>query len=435
VVEHFRIGLPDDLAAHHPAASAELRARMEALVPAVEREGSVDADRSGRDIVFRYGLRATEGQSLRHDAGGNPAIEVSEVIPPAAPPVPLPADDADLFALFDPPAGPVSWDYQGDLLDGDVDDTVYTLEPGLWRTICKWQLPFREIPFQDYASNTGWTVRFANGAFGQAPAFGTIFRTRYWTDPGVVANIASESLSVDPPEGVVVDPPVAALVGAVTNPIAFGNARAEEDAATIRLLAPEAYRAEPRRAVRPEDYSEIIERMDFVQRANSVTRWTGSWSTDFVAVDPVNSIALTDDQAAAVDAEIDCIRLAARDARRAEADYLDLDIEIRVCVAADAFAGEVLEAVTAAIAAPGFFAPDNFTLGTPLRRSALEAAIQNVPGVRFVDSIRIRVRGLGEWRDFSEAELVAQAGQIIRLQNDPDRAALGLLRIKTDGGR
>ena len=33
-----------------------------------------------------------------------------------------------------------------------------------------------------------------------------------------------------------------------------------------------------RRAVRPEDYSQIIERMPFVQRASSTTRWTGSWS-------------------------------------------------------------------------------------------------------------------------------------------------------------
>ena len=435
VIEHFRIGTPEALAVHHPGATAELLARMEALTPAVEREGSVDAARSGRDIVFRYGLRATEGQSLRHDAAGQPEVGIIEVEPPAVLPPPLPVDDAELFALFVEPAGATSWDHQDDLLEGDVDDTVFTTEPGMWRTVRTHQLQFGEVEFQDYASNSGWTIRFGSGAFGQTPSVGTVFRARYLTDPGVLANVASESLSAEPPEGVVVAPAVAALVGAVTNPLPFGNARAEEAAVTIRLLAPEAYRADPRRAVRPEDYSQIIQRMPFVQRASSVTRWTGSWPTDFVAVDPLDSIALTAAQAAEVEAEIDCIRLAARDARRVDADYLDIDIEIKVCVAPDAFAGEVIEALYEAIAAPGFFDPDNFSFGTPLGRSALEAAVQAVPGVRFVDSIRVRVHGLGDWRDFSEAELLAEAGQIIRLQNDPDRAALGLLRIKSDGGR
>ena len=435
VVEHFRIGTPDAVASHHAGASAELLARMQKLVPAVEREGSVDAERTGRDIVFRYGLRSTEGQSLRHDSAGEPEVELLEVVAPAALPAPLPVDDAELFGLFVQPAGAVSWEHQDDLLEGDVDDSVYTLEPGMWRTVRKHQLPFSEIEFQDYASNSGWTVRFGSGAFGLPPPAGAIFRARYLTDPGVLANIASESLSAEPPEGEVLVPAAAALVAAITNPLPFGNARAEEDAASIRLLAPEAYRAEPRRAVRPEDYSDIIERMDFVQRANSVTRWTGSWPSDFVAVDPNNSIALSEFQAGEIEAEINCIRMAARDARRVEADYLDIDIEIKVCVAPDAFAGEVVEALRETLAAPGFFAPDNFSFGTPLSRSALEAAAQAVPGVRFVDSIRIRVHGLGEWRDFSEAELLPEPGQIIRLQNDPDRAALGLLRIKTDGGR
>ncbi|WP_114952493.1 hypothetical protein [Sphingosinicella terrae] len=435
VTEHFRIGTGEELAASIPVADPVLAARMQALPPAVEREGSIDAARAGRDIVFRYGLRASEGQSLRHRADGSPEIVLTEIEPPAVLPAPLPVDDPALFALFVEPAGAPSWDYLDDPLDGDVDDTVFTLEPGMWRTVRRYQLPFGTFDFQDYASDSGWTVRFGSGAFGQPPAVGAIVRARYLTDPGVTANVASETLSAEPPEGVAVSPAVAALVGAVTNPLPFGNARAEEDAATIRLLAPEAYRAMPRRAVRPEDYSEIIERMPFVQRASSTTRWTGSWSTDFVAVDPLDSIALTPVQAAAVDTEIECIRMAARDARRVEPDYLDIDIEIRVCVAANAFAGEVVEALYEAIAAPGFFAPNNFTFGTPLSRSSLEAAAQAVPGVRFVDSIRIRVRGLGDWRDFSETALVPEAGQIIRLQNDPDRAALGLLRIKSDGGR
>lgn len=435
VAEYFRIGTEDDLAARYPGTDPLLLARMKALMPAVEREGGIDLDSGGRDTIFRYGLRATEQQSLRHGADGIPVIEVDEVIPPLAPPVPLPVDDGELFALFtDDPQGD-DWQYLDDLLEGDLDTPGYTVEPGLWRTVKRHQLPFGEFAFQDYAANSGWTLRFASGDFGRAPSDGAILRVAFHTDPGVVANVASESLSLDPPLGIAVQPAVAALVASATNPLPFNNARAEEDAATVRLLAPEAYRAEPRRAVRPEDYSSIIERMDFVQRANGTTHWTGSWSTDFVAVDPRRSVALSDPQRARIEGEIECIRLAARDARRADPDYVDIDIEVLICVRPDSYAGEVIEAIYKALSPPGFFAPDNFTFGTPLVRSSLEAAVQAVPGVKFVDAINIRVQGMGDWRPFTEFELLAGPSQIIRLQNDPDRAALGLLRVKSHGGR
>jgi hypothetical protein len=432
VTEYFRTGGEADLAARYPGLDPELLARMKRLPPAVEREGPIERDRSGRDIVFRYGLRATEHQSLRHGADGMPdGLALEEVVPPPVPPSPLPLDDADLFGQF---VHATHWTYFDDLLEGDLDTQSYTLEPGLWRTVRTYELPFGEFEYQDYASNSGWTIRFGCGDFGQAPDYGAILKARYATDPGIVANVASESLGLTPPPGAVVPPAVAALVQSATNPLPFGNARAEENAATTRLLAPEAYRAEPRRAVRPEDYSAIIERQRFVQRASSTTRWTGSWSTDFVAVDPRASIELSPAQATTVAREIDCVRLAARDARRVDADYLDIDIELLVCVAADAYAGDVVEALTEAIAAPGFFSPDNFTFGTPLIRSSLEAAAQAVPGVRFVDAINIRVQGQGDWGPFTEPELKAAPGQIIRLQNDPDRAALGILRIKPHGG-
>jgi hypothetical protein len=430
VTEYFRVGPDSALAARYPGIDPALLARLLALVPAVEREGAIDSARTGRDIVFRFGLRATERQSMRHDPAS--AAIVEELEPPN--PAIVPPDDPALFDTFIV-ADPGKWHYFADLLDTDLDTPSFTLEPGMWRSVKTHQLQFGTFDFQDYAGDGGWTIRFGSGEFGQAPEDGAIMRARYFTDPGVIANVASFSLQLTPPAGVAIPPAVAALVDGVTNPLPFANARGEESPASIRMRAPEAYRAEPRRAVRPEDYSQIIEKMRFVQRANSTTRWTGSWSTDFVAVDPLASVDLTEAQQEEVEQEIDCIRLAARDARRVDADYLDFDVEIRVCVAADSYVGNVVEALYEEIAAPGFFSPDNFTFGTPLSRTALEARVQAVPGVKFVDSIRIRVHGLGDWRPFSEPELVPGPGEIIRLQNDPDRAAVGILRIAGDGGR
>jgi hypothetical protein len=86
-------------------------------------------------------------------------------------------------------------------------------------------------------------------------------------------------------------------------------------------------------------------------------------------------------------------------------------------------------------AVQGFFHPDRFTFGTPLRRPALEAAIQVVPGVLGVERLRIRARGITDWREFTESAFSVGSDQVIRLQNDPRFPERGSLRIvATFGG-
>lgn len=431
VDEYIRIGDEAMLAAYHGVLAPELAARLAGLPPAIEREGPLERDGDGRDIILRHGLAATAGASLRHLPDGTPDVAITEVVPPGALPAPLPVSDAELFALFVAAPG-VAWALVDDLLDGDLDAQQFTLEPGLWGPVQRHPLPFGHFAFGDYAANEGWTVRLGSGDFGVAPRDGAVLRIRYRTDPGVVANLPSASLALQPPPGITLDPVLAALVDAVANPLPFNNARPEESIAAIKVSAPEAFRAHPRRAVRPQDYEDILARLPLVQRASAVTCWTGSWATDFVAVDPVNSVALTAASRKRVERELECIRLATRDVRRVDADYLDIDLDIAVCVAPGAYAGEVVAQVERALRPPGFFAPDRFTFGTPLLRSALEAAVQAVPGVRFVERIRIRVHGLGDWRDFDEAELVPAFHQVVRLQDDPDRAAMGILSVHGD---
>ena len=79
-------------------------------------------------------------------------------------------------------------------------------------------------------------------------------------------------------------------------------------------------------------------------------------------------------------------------------------------------------------------APDNFTFGQPLSRSALEAAIQAVPGVKGVEKIRLRERARRDWREFLQPELNVEPWQILRLQNDPAFPGRGSLRVKAHGG-
>jgi hypothetical protein len=433
VTAYARAGADPDIATAWAGQSDELRYRLLGLDRLIEREGPYVGDTGNlRSVVARLGLLATESGSLRFNGAGEPRLTITQLKAPAGFPTPLPADLAGLMALF--VADPAEdWSYVDDLLSNRGSGTIFTVEPGMWRRIETHHLPTGDLGFAGYAVDSGWTVVFGFGGFGEAPADGALLRLDYHTDPGLAGNIASETLGLSWPKGPAPDPLFAGLIDKATNPLAFSNATGEESASSIRLGAPNEYRAQPLRAVRPEDYSNIIERLPWVQRANATTRWTGSWPTDFVAVDPHESIAITDAQRVALAAEIDCIRLVTRDARVADPDYVDIDIEVDVCIAAGFYTGDVLKRLRAALAARGFFDPDHFTFGSPLVRSALEAAAQDVAGVAHVDAIRIHVHGQGPWRDFTEDQLAAAPDQIIRLVDDPDRSTLGLLTVAATG--
>ena len=429
LTEHFRVGSNEVAAARFPALTAPQLADLLALPRAVEREGPFELERKQRGRIVRYGLRQSETQGLGwtgpRDPFGlgtqsaqRPLLRLTEVLPPALGPDP----------------GGATWSFHRDLLSTDLDTTAFTLEEGMWREVVTHQTPFEDVVFQDYAGNEGWSLRFGDGAFGRPPASGTVFEVGYFTGPGAAANLAPDSVThLTPPP----DAPPGNLfnyASAATNPLAITSGNDEETPETLRINAPEAFRALPLRAVRPEDFSQIVERLDWVQRANATTRWTGSWSTEFIAADPDGGFELTDTERAELVRVIDCVRLVTRDARAADPNYLDIDIDIDICVDANAYPGEIVPRVIKALAAPGFFAPNNFTFGQPLRRSALEAAVHCVPGVKGVEEMRLRVRRRRDWQIFTEPELEVAPEQIIRLQNNPLYPGRGSLRVAARGG-
>jgi hypothetical protein len=121
--------------------------------------------------------------------------------------------------------------------------------------------------------------------------------------------------------------------------------------------------------------------------------------------------------------------------------YADIDLSIDICVAPTRYAADVVgevETVLLGTRGPlgrsGFFSPDNFTFGTPLRRSRLEAAIMMVPGVLAVEGIAIRRRGWFDWRPFTELTYAVDPSETVRLDNDPQHPDRGTLRIHPDGG-
>ena len=121
--------------------------------------------------------------------------------------------------------------------------------------------------------------------------------------------------------------------------------------------------------------------------------------------------------------------------------YANLDLRILICVEAFSFPGEVEARVLEALfgkkglrPALGFFSPDNFTFGTPLERSQLERAIQQVAGVKAVEEIYIRRRGWFPERLFSELTFSVSVNEVIRVENDRLFPEHGSVRLTFFGG-
>jgi predicted phage baseplate assembly protein len=228
------------------------------------------------------------------------------------------------------------------------------------------------------------------------------------------------------------------FVTSLTNPLPVTGGEDSELPEEIRQLAPEAYRAITYRAVRPEDYGEAAERLPWVQRAGATRRWTGSWLTTFVTADPRGAVSVDKTEYEELSNQVDRFRQAGHEVHTIQPRYADIDLEITVCAEPDSYRGEVearvLELLLGRPGQPGFFAPDNFTFGTPLLRSRLEATIQQVPGVRAVGAIRIRRRGFFDWRALVGPYLPLGDRVILRLENDPDHPSRGSLRLVMEGG-
>jgi hypothetical protein len=373
----------------------------------VEREGPLDLAADRRNPVFRYSPRECEALGLGWLGplhASVPELELQEV------------DSVGSQAWIPSRA----WTWRRTLLDSIADDAHFTVEDGTWRRIIGFRQPTGEdVVHQDWAANSGYTIRFGDGEFGLIPADGTVFRVRYRSGPGSTANVGAGTIVHlwNPGGG---EAPIDPDLSAVSNPFDVSDGVDPEDMQRAKFLAPVAFRHDTWSATTPLDYQRIAETLGWVQRANASFRWTGSWLTVFVAADPKRAFAMSAAQSAELEDLMDRVRQVGRDVHVVEPDYIDLDLDIELCLRSGFYAGQVEAAVLATLTGlDGFFGPDNYTFGTPLRRSALEAAIQSIPGVRAVEMISLRAREKTGWIEFDDAVFEVGSEQILRVVNDP----------------
>jgi hypothetical protein len=253
---------------------------------------------------------------------------------------------------------------------------------------------------------------------------------------GAVGNVAVGAITQLDPAWI-----ARGLFSAVTNPVVAQDGADPQSLQSVQRLAPQQFRAVPMRAVLAPDYAAAAQTLPWVKRAGTVFRWTGSWLTTFTTPEPVASEQVATADRSMLITLLNRYRMAGTESYVPDPVYLSIDLAIELCAVADAFAAQVEQAVTAALsptgpaAAAAFFAVSRFDFGQPLERSALEAAIQAVPGVAGVTCIRLRVRnrtsGFTEMGD----TVPVGADQILRCDNDPSRPNAGALSVTVRGGR
>jgi hypothetical protein len=323
----------------------------------------------------------------------------------------------------------VIWNWFRRLLDAGQFDAAFTMDAA--RLAPLGRNSDNSLQF-DYADDAGDTIRFGDGVFGLLPDDGAKFTATYRVGAGTAGNVAAGAVTRLAANA------IAAGLVSVTNPLPATGGADAEPLSRVMKLAPQAFRATTFRAVIPKDYQAAAETLPWVQRAGTVFRWTGSWLTVFTTPDPLNSEQITAAERTGLINLLNRYRMAGYESYVPDPQYASIDLLIEVCATPVAFRGDVLSAITAALSPsgkPGFFAPNNFTFGQPLKLSALEAAIQNVVGVAGVLCIHYRLRD--RMLAFAEmpSTVAVATDQIIRCDNDPSRAEHGSFNVTVEAGR
>jgi hypothetical protein len=276
------------------------------------------------------------------------------------------------------------------------------------------------------------TLRFGDDQSGRAPNPGESFRAFVRTGSGERGNIGPASLA-----HILINDTIAA----VTNPLPGIGGRDPDPVERTRRTAPHAFRRQ-RRAVTPADYAARASAHPSVQRAAATLRWTGSWKTVFVTIDPLGGGDVTPELESTLRQWLEPYRLAGHDLEIDAPSSVGLVVGLRITVAPtfsrDTVLRDLTDRFTSGLRAdgtPGPFHPDRLTLGQPVYSSVLISEAMNTPGVdqvvvtefhRFDDPT-------SDARD--DAVVRPQQLEILRLDNDPNYPERGRLRFTMEGGR
>jgi len=280
-------------------------------------------------------------------------------------------------------------------------------------------------------------LRFGDGQYGQAPEAGLAFAASYRVGNGSSGNIGRDSL------GHVVLPPAftspPGTISAVRNPLDAGGGIDPEDMGHITQYAPFSYQTQVR-CVTEADYGDAAAQIAGVREARGTLRWTGSWYTAFVSVDPVST--LTPQLIRDTTSGLNLRRMMGTDLAVEAAKIVGLQIELEICVDPNHFQGDVYTALMKLFITgdqcngqSGLLNAANFTFGEIIFLSPFIAGAQQVEGVLAVTATTF-TRMDAPWVDgIAQGYLTMGRLEIARCDNDPNHLDHGSLVLHMDGGK
>jgi hypothetical protein len=370
--------------------------------PGPEAEGI--ALRSGR--AFRYFLREgplsfriaadadASAASLRATDPHQALAEVKELVPATTAGIPLATGE---------------WRAQTTLLSSNATATHFVIE----------------------TNNDGRAmIRFGDGVAGMLPPDGSLLRATYRVGAGTSGNVAPGALA-----HVVANAPLP--IDAVRNPLASWGGTAPEDLDEVKLTAPAAMRAHSERAVTEDDYARAAMLHPNVAKAVATFRWTGTWHTVFLTIDPKGSGELSDALQESVREWVTRFVQTGYDLEIDPPRYVPVELGVEVCVAPGHFRTDVENAIAAALSRTrgGFFDPDRFSFGESLYLSQVYAAITAVEGVSSAEVTQFHRYGDPPAGELSRGAISVGRTEVIRLDNDPNFPDHGLLKLTLRSGK
>jgi hypothetical protein len=267
------------------------------------------------------------------------------------------------------------------------------------------------------------TLRFGNDTHGKRPDTGSTFVAHYRIGNGAAGNVGADSLVFHTAE---------ASIQSCRNPLAATGGTDPETMDQIRRRAPQAFLTQER-AVTMADYEAVAETNSRVDRAVASLRWTGSWYTVFVAVEPKGGGNLTPLLRRALAAAEERYRLAGQDLELDSPEYVSLQVELQICVDSDYFRRDVERALLQVLG--DLFQPDKFTFGQTVYLSPIYAATRSVPGVTAVKATKFQRQGVDTGLYLASGEIRLGPLQIARLANDRNFPDHGQLTLVMEGGK
>jgi len=333
-----------------------------------------------------------------------------------------------------------------------VDELTIPEEPGseVWEPVERDLLECDRYAraFMVETDNEGRAIiRFGDDKFGLAPPAGKDIHVRYRVGGGTRGNVGAETLvhMVAPQLDGNND-----SILALWNPLPAGGGCEPEPIERVKRLAPAAFHERLGRAVTEDDYARAAKMHPAIQGAVATFRFTGSWFTTFVSLDPMGRSGVTDELREEMVDWIGRFALSGCDIEICDPVYVPLHLEMHVCVSEGHFRSDVemalLEALGTGVLDNGrkaLFHYDNYSFGQPLYLSQLYAVAKSVKGV---DSVLAKRFSRYFEDDPSPGHPVTRANieaglipldrlEVLRLDNDPNFPENGVLQLVMGGGK